>query len=250
MTSEIVDDFLRGDISTEEISNRSFSELRRYVGIMWEIHQEDFVLLSSAKGKKLYLDNKIQECGSRISILESGEDLALYSGEPAPSKQKIAIYRNFLSAMKNSNFRIDRAYSGLDAEIKNLQGIKPVPSNLITENKNNILKKGIEKKTSPITVFIDEQINAGKKPWQEAWTLLYNQAQGKIVSDEDLREYKIGEFRVFLRKAIKHSSKGRDRAVEYQEGDSPEWKKVLRQSFGTMFRRALKKSRTLSDSPK
>ena len=151
--------------------------------------------------------------------------------------------------MKNSNFRLDRAYNDVDAEIKNLQGIKPVPSNLITQKENNMLKKS-SLKTSPITVFIDEQINAGEKPWQEAWTLLYNQAQGKIVSDEDLREYKIGEFRVFLRKAIKHSSKGHDRAVEYQEGDSPEWKKVLRQSFGTMFRRALKKSRTLSDSPK
>ena len=87
MTSEIVDDFLRGDMSTEEISNRSFSELRRYIGIMWKIHQEEFFLLSSGKEKKLYLDNKIQECGSRISILESGEDLALYSGEPVPSKQ-------------------------------------------------------------------------------------------------------------------------------------------------------------------
>ena len=52
MTSEIVDDFLRGDMTTEEISNRSFSELRRYVGIMWRIHQEKFDLLSSRKEKK------------------------------------------------------------------------------------------------------------------------------------------------------------------------------------------------------
>ena len=158
MTSEIVDDFLRGDISTEEISNRSFSELRRYVGIMWRIHQEEFNLLSSRKEKKLYLDNKIQECGSRISILESGKDLALYSGEPAPSEQKIAVYRIFLSAMKNSNFRLNIAYSDVVAEIKYLQGIEPVPSNSMTENKNNILKKSFNK------VYKNINISGKRKP--------------------------------------------------------------------------------------
>ena len=152
MTSEIVDDFLRGDMTTEEISNRSFSELRRYVGIMWKIHQEEFFLLISGKVKKLYLDNKIQECGSRISILESGKDLALYSGEPAPSEQKIAVYRIFLSAMKNSNFRLNIAYSDVVAEIKYLQGIEPVPSNSMTENKNNILKKSFNKVYKKINI--------------------------------------------------------------------------------------------------
>ena len=145
-------------MTTEEISNRSFSELRRYVGIMWRIHQEEFDLLSSRKGKKLYLDNKIQECGSRISILESGKDLALYSGEPAPSEQKIAVYRIFLSAMKNSNFRLNIAYSDVVAEIKYLQGIEPVPSNSMTENKNNILKKSFNK------VYKNINISGKRKP--------------------------------------------------------------------------------------
>ena len=145
-------------MTTEEISNRSFSELRRYVGIMWRIHQEKFDLLSSRKEKKLYLDNKIQECGSRISILESGKDLALYSGEPAPSEQKIAVYRIFLSAMKNSNFRLNIAYSDVVAEIKYLQGIEPVPSNSMTENKNNILKKSFNK------VYKNINISGKRKP--------------------------------------------------------------------------------------
>ena len=145
-------------MTTEEISNRSFSELRRYVGIMWRIHQEEFDLLSSRKEKKLYLDNKIQECGSRISILESGKDLALYSGEPAPSEQKIAVYRIFLSAMKNSNFRLNIAYSDVVAEIKYLQGIEPVPSNSMTENKNNILKKSFNK------VYKNINISGKRKP--------------------------------------------------------------------------------------
>lgn len=145
-------------MTTEEISNRSFSELRRYVGIMWRIHQEKFDLLSSRKEKKLYLDNKIQECGSRISILESGKDLALYSGEPAPSEQKITVYRIFLSAMKNSNFRLNIAYSDVVAEIKYLQGIEPVPSNSMTENKNNILKKSFNK------VYKNINISGKRKP--------------------------------------------------------------------------------------
>ena len=145
-------------MTTEEISNRSFSELRRYVGIMWRIHQEKFDLLNSRKEKKLYLDNKIQECGSRISILESGKDLALYSGEPAPSEQKIAVYRIFLSAMKNSNFRLNIAYSDVVAEIKYLQGIEPVPSNSMTENKNNILKKSFNK------VYKNINISGKRKP--------------------------------------------------------------------------------------
>ena len=181
MTSEIVDDFLRGDISTEEISNRSFSELRRYVGIMWRIHQEEFDLLSSRKEKKLYLDNKIQECGSRISILESGKDLALYSGEPAPSEQKIAVYRIFLSAMKNSNFRLNIAYSDVVAEKKYLQGIEPVPSNSMTENKNNILKKSFNKvykninisgKSKPHTAFAEHAKIELNLKRGEAWRKL------------------------------------------------------------------------------
>ena len=71
-----------------------------------------------------------------------------------------------------------------------------------------------------------------------------------MTDNEELTIWHIGEFSVFLRKALKQTSKGIDHAVEYQEGDSPEWKQVLRQSFGSMFRRALKKSRTQSDSPK
>ena len=104
------------------------------------------------------MDNKIQECGSRISILESGKDLALYSGEPAPSEQKIAVYRIFLSAMKNSNFRLKIAYSDVVAEIKYLQGIEPVPSNSMTENKNNILKKSFNK------VYKNINISGKRKP--------------------------------------------------------------------------------------
>ena len=168
-------------MTTEEISNRSFSELRRYVGIMWRIHQEKFDLLSSRKEKKLYLDNKIQECGSRISILESGKDLALYSGEPAPSEQKIAVYRIFLSAMKNSNFRLNIAYSDVVAEIKYLQGIEPVPSNSMTENKHNILEKSFNKvykninisgKSKPHTAFAEHAKIELNLKRGEAWRKL------------------------------------------------------------------------------
>jgi hypothetical protein len=105
-------------------------------------------------------------------------------------------------------------------------------------------------KTSPITFFIDEQIKEGEQVWQEAWSKLFKQAQKKLTDNEELTIWHIGEFSVFLRKAFKQTSKGHDHAVEYQEGESEEWKKVVRQSFGSMFRRAMKISRTQSDSPK
>jgi hypothetical protein len=118
---------------------------------------------------------------------------------------------------------------------------------------NNFFDNSGEKsigKTSPITFFIDEQIKEREQVWQEAWSKLFKQAQKKLTDNEELTIWHIGEFSVFLRKASKQTSKGLDHAVEYQEGESDEWKKVVRQSFGSMFRRALKKSRTQSDSPK
>ena len=132
----------------------------------------------------------------------------------------------------------------LERQLKTNTDLLPSPP----ENKH-ASKKSIGQ-TSPITFFIDEQIKEANHVWQEAWSMLYNQAHQKTVRDEDLSECKIGEFSVFLRRAFKQTSKGRDHTVEYQELDSLEWKQVSRQSFGSMFRRALKKSRTQSDSPK
>ena len=138
----------------------------------------------------------------------------------------------------------DEFVDHLERQLKTNTDLLPSPP----ENKH-ASKKSIGQ-TSPITFFIDEQIKEGNHVWQEAWSMLYNQAHQKTVRDEDLSECKIGEFSVFLRRAFKQTSKGRDHTVEYQELDSLEWKQVSRQSFGSMFRRALKKSRTQSDSPK
>ena len=60
--------------------------------------------------------------------------------------------------MKNSNFRLNIAYSDVVAEIKYLQGIEPVPSNSMTENKNNILKKSFNK------VYKNINISDKRKP--------------------------------------------------------------------------------------
>jgi len=56
--------------------------------------------------------------------------------------------------------------------------------------------------------------------------------------------HQIGEFSVFLRKAFKQTSKGLDYAIEYEVDGSTKKKIVTRQDFRSMFRRALKKSRT------
>ena len=80
--------------------------------------------------------------------------------------------------MKNSNFRLNIAYSDVVAEIKYLQGIEPVPSNSMTENKNNILKKSFNKvykninisgKRKPHTAFVVHAKTIMKIKRGDAW---------------------------------------------------------------------------------
>ena len=106
-------------------------------------------------------------------------------------------------------------------------------------------------KNSPISIFIDEQISNGKDEWQKVWAELWEKnADSKNTKFEDLKLRTFGEKSAFIRRAMKQTSTKLDHAIEYQEDGIPTLKTVSRQSFGRMFRKALKKSRTLSDSPK
>ena len=106
-------------------------------------------------------------------------------------------------------------------------------------------------KNSPISIFIDEQISNGKVEWQKVWAELWEiNADSKNTKLEDLKLRTFGEKSAFIRRAMKQTSTKLDHAIEYQEDGIPTFKTVSRQSFGRMFRKALKKSRTLSDSPK
>ena len=164
------------------------------------------------------------------------------------SKDKGEEYQKFVKRWGDAQNLEGDFEDYLERQLKVLSLVAPsnTPRNNFIDNSG---KKSIGK-TSPITFFIDEQIKEGEEVWKEAWSKLYKQAQKKLTDNEELTIWHIGEFSVFLRKAFKQTSKGHDHAVEYQEGESDEWKKVVRQSFGSMFRRALKKSRTQSDSPK
>ena len=164
------------------------------------------------------------------------------------SKDKGEEYQKFVKRWGDAQNLEGDFEDYLERQLKVLSLVAPsnMPRNNFIDNSG---KKSIGK-TSPITFFIDEQIKEGEQVWQEAWSKLFKQAQKKLTDNEELTIWHIGEFSVFLRKAFKQTSKGHDHAVEYQEGESEEWKKVVRQSFGSMFRRALKKSRTQSDSPK
>mgnify|MGYP000421521876 CR=1 FL=1 len=164
------------------------------------------------------------------------------------SKDKGEEYQKFVKRWGDAQNLEGDFEDYLERQLKVLSLVAPsnTPRNNFIDNSG---KKSIGK-TSPITFFIDEQIKEGEQVWQEAWSKLFKQAQKKLTDNEELTIWHIGEFSVFLRKAFKQTSKGPDHAVEYQEGESDEWKKVVRQSFGSMFRRALKKSRTQSDSPK
>jgi len=114
-----------------------------------------------------------------------------------------------------------------------------------TAPKRNFLKK------SPISIFIDEQISDGSYKWQEAWSELWgNIAENKNANIEDMKLHTFGEKEAFIKRTMKHTSNKLDYAIEYEEDGIPTFKTLSRQSFGRMFRRALKKSRTLSDSPK
>ena len=164
------------------------------------------------------------------------------------SKDKGEEYQKFVKRWGDAQNLEGDFEDYLERQLKVLSLVAPsnTPRNNFIDNSG---KKSIGK-TSPITFFIDEQIKEGEQVWQEAWSKLYKQAQKKLTDNEELTIWHIGEFSVFLRKAFKQTSKGLDHAVEYQEGESDEWKKVVRQSFGSMFRRAMKISRTQSDSPK
>jgi len=106
-------------------------------------------------------------------------------------------------------------------------------------------------RSSPISIFIDEQISNGKYEWQKVWfDLRKNIADDKNTNQEDLTLRTFGEKNVLIRRTMKQTSKKLDYAIEYQEGDMPTFKTVSRQDFGRMFRRSLKISRTPSDSPK
>ena len=111
--------------------------------------------------------------------------------------------------------------------------------------------KRVFPKTSPISIYIDEQISNGEYEWREAWLELWgNIAENKNAKIEDMKLYSFGEKYAFLRRKMKHTSNKLDYAIEYQEDGIPTFKTVSRQSFGRMFRRSLKISRTPSDSPK
>jgi len=111
------------------------------------------------------------------------------------------------------------------------------------KNSENFSEKSIGR-TSPITIFIDEQIDKGVQEWQEAWSTLREWADAKNTKPEEMTLRFLGERSVNLRRSMAQTSKGTDHAVDYQEEDWPIPKTISRQDFGRMFREALKKSRS------
>ena len=132
-------------------------------------------------------------------------------------------------------------------------GLLPPPSQVrgtseastTTTSKNNFLR------TSPVCIFIDEQISKGIFDWRKAWNELREKvADSKNTKPEDMTLHSFGEKPAFIRRTMKQTSNKLDYAIEYQVDGMPTTKTVSRQDFGRMFRRSLQKSRTPSDSPK
>jgi len=104
-------------------------------------------------------------------------------------------------------------------------------------------------RSSPISIFIYEQIFNGQVEWQKAWKKLNDMADTKNTKTENLTLNNFGEKDVYLRRKMKQTSNKIDHAIEYQEDGVPTFKSVSRQDFGRMFRDELKKSRSRSETP-
>ena len=164
------------------------------------------------------------------------------------SKDKGEEYRKFVMRWGDAQNLDDDFEDYLERQLKVLSLVAPsnTPRNNFIDNSG---KKSIGK-TSPITFFIDEQIKEGEEVWKEAWIKLYNLADIKNTKKENLALHNLGEKNFYLRREMKQTSKNLDHAIEYQEDGALTFKTVSRQDFGSMFRRAMKISRTQSDSPK
>ena len=164
------------------------------------------------------------------------------------SKDKGEEYRKFVMRWGDAQNLDDDFEDYLERQLKVLSLVAPsnTPRNNFIDNSG---KKSIGK-TSPITFFIDEQIKEGEEVWKEAWIKLYNLADIKNTKKENLALHNLGEKNFYLRREMKQTSKNIDHAIEYQEDGALTFKTVSRQDFGSMFRRAMKISRTQSDSPK
>jgi hypothetical protein len=157
-------------------------------------------------------------------------------------------YIKFIRQWGNAQQLDDDFVDHLERQLKILSIVVPPNKSKIYSFENSI-KKSIGK-TSPITFFIDEQIKEGEEVWKEAWIKLYNLADIKNTKKENLALHNLGEKNFYLRREMKQTSKNIDHAIEYQEDGALTSKTVSRQDFGSMFRRAMKISRTQSDSPK
>jgi hypothetical protein len=103
---------------------------------------------------------------------------------------------------------------------------------------------------SPITFHILQEIKSGEQNWQKTWTEIREHiADKKNTKTENLKLHKFGEKYFYLRRKMKQTSNKLDHAIEYYEDGAPTTKTVTRQDFGRMFRDALIKSRSRSETP-
>ena len=102
-------------------------------------------------------------------------------------------------------------------------------------------------RSSPISIFIYEQISGGRYDWQKAWSELRDKiADDKNTKTEDLTLHTFGEKDVYLRRKIEKTSN--KHSIEYNEDGALTIKTVTRQDFGRMFRHAKEKSES-SETP-
>ena len=165
---------------------------------------------------------------SGLSFMVKKDEIRLKSVDDEDRSVCVVVHPEDISKLPPHPSQIERAVESL---------------NLNTPKRNFL-------KTSPISIFIEEQISAGRYEWQQAWSELREIiADDKNTKKEDMNLHTFGEKSVFIKRTMKYTSVKLDSAIEYQEDGALTSKIVARQDFGRMFRDSLKKSRSRSETP-
>jgi len=111
---------------------------------------------------------------------------------------------------------------------------------LLPELPKSSAKHTPPQRRSPITAFIDMQIQEGVTVWQNAWRVLRSHA----AQSKGLALIPLGGMSASFQNSNVFTSKGREEAVEYHTDGGHSPKKISRESFRKLYSKEMKKLRS------
>jgi len=106
---------------------------------------------------------------------------------------------------------------------------------LLPELPKSSAKHTPPQRRSPITAFIDMQIQEGVTVWQKAWRVLRSHA----AQSKGLALIPLGSEGATLKNTTRTTSKGIQEAVEYMKDGGYTAKKISKEDFRTLFNRTM-----------